>query len=140
MNPLPPSPSPLRPKRSIKRRRYTQHQLDLACSLSREVSVQYASEQTGVPTNFIYKNLRPSAQMRSTERAWRHKAKKPSAIEAMMASPLYKKAKALAEMWYANVGNGHITMRNCLERAADQCGLEKKAFVRAYRKEKFTTQ
>ena len=140
MNPLPPSPSALRPKRPIVRRRYTDFQIQEAMKLAREVSVAYASEQTGVPTNYIYKNLRPSGQMQSTDRAWRHKAKKPNAIDAMLKLPAYEKAKGLAELWHANVGHNGISMRSCLERAADSVGIDRKVFFRAYKKQKFTNQ
>jgi hypothetical protein len=140
MNPLSPQPSSLRPARQIKRRKYSDHLLIEAKRLAQEVSVAYAVEQTGVPKSWVYKQLRATPQMLATQRVWKAKAKKPSAIDAILQLPAYKKAKGLAELWHANVGRNGISMRSCLERAADSVGIDKKVFVRAYRKEQFTNK
>lgn len=136
MSDLPPNPSPLRPAAQLVRRRYQQHLLDEAIKLCHSDGVAHASQVTGVNKATLYKLLRPAAPVIRKGRASKPKPESPE--KAFLKTPLYAKAKALGEMYAANVPGD--SKRNAYARSAARLGIDAKLLWKAYKAELYTSK
>jgi hypothetical protein len=134
MNTIAPSPSPVVPVGGFFRRKYSDAQIIEAKRLALSDGVAFASEKTGVSAASIYKLIKPP---KPKAKAAPRKPTQARPERAMLASPQYKKAKAMGEMFFASIPGSIVAKRKCMDRAAERFGLDRAIFWRAYKLEQY---
>ncbi len=136
MNTLPPNTSPIRPNKSLIRRKYEPYLLDEALKLCHSDGVAYAEKATGVKRTTLYKLLKPAKEISRTAKAPKPKAERPE--KSFAATGLFRKACALGEYYHANVPGD--SKRNAYARASAKLGIDAGLLWKAWKYSNFTNK